>query len=62
VEGVNYEVNWRNFKRGYSIFIPCLDCYQVKQDIFLVLKRLRKRAIAKNVVEDGIRGLRVWRV
>ena len=24
VEKVSYDVNWKNFKRGYSIFIPCL--------------------------------------
>ena len=31
VEQVNYEVNWKAFKRGYSIFVPSLNPSLAKQ-------------------------------
>lgn len=61
VEKVNYEVNWKAFKRGTSIFIPCLDPPRAKQEVSRVLRRLRIKAIMKVVIEENIRGLRIWR-
>jgi hypothetical protein len=61
VEKVNYNVNWRAFKRGYSIFIPCLDVPNARKEIMAVLKRLKIKVITKVSIEDGIRGLRIWR-
>lgn len=62
IEKVSYDINWRNFKRGYSFFIPCLDCIKARQDVYAVLQRIRKKAQANIVIEEGIRGLRVWRL
>lgn len=62
VEKVSYEVNWRAFKRGTSIFIPCLDSIKAKAEVAPVLKRLRIKVITKVRIEDGIRGLRMWRL
>jgi len=61
VEGVNYEVNWKAFKRGTSIFIPCLDPRRAKAQVIVVTKRLKLKVLTKVVLEDGIRGLRIWR-
>jgi len=61
VEGVNYEVNWKAFKRGTSIFIPCLDPRRAKAQVIVVTKRLKLKVLTKVVIEDGIRGLRIWR-
>jgi hypothetical protein len=62
IERVSYDVNWANFKRGYSIFVPCLDCVQARKDVYAVLKRLKKNSLAYIVVEEGVRGLRIWRL
>lgn len=62
VENVEYEVNWRKFRRGTSIFIPCLDPPRAKQEVLSVTKRLKVPVLMKVVIDDGIRGLRIWRV
>jgi tRNA A37 threonylcarbamoyladenosine dehydratase len=59
---VSYNVNWGAFERGASIFIPCLDSIKAKAEVAVVLKRLRIKVITKVRIEDGIRGLRMWRL
>tara|TARA_R110000824_G_scaffold21401_2_gene79756 strand:- start:262 stop:456 length:195 start_codon:yes stop_codon:yes gene_type:complete len=61
VEGVTYEVNWKAFKRGTSIFIPCLDPQKAKRQIREVLTRLKITVVTKVVIEEGIRGVRMWK-
>lgn len=61
VSGVNYDVNWKRFRRGTSIFIPCLDPKVAKAEIVPVLNRLRIKPLFKVEIRDGIRGLRIWR-
>jgi hypothetical protein len=62
VEKISYNVNWKNFKVGYSIFIPCLDPDTAKKDILRVTKRLKLEVIFKVVIEEGVKGLRIWRI
>jgi len=62
IEGVTYEVEWKRFKRGMSMFIPCLDPKRAKTQLMEVTKRLRIKILTKVVVQEGIRGLRVWRL
>jgi hypothetical protein len=62
VEKVSYNVNWRRFKRGTSIFIPCLDCIKARKEIMVTLKRLKIEVLTKRVIVEGIQGLRIWRL
>lgn len=62
VEKVSYDINWRNFKRGASFFIPCLDPKSARGDIKTVTDRLKYKILTKVVIEEGVRGLRVWRL
>ena len=62
VERVDYDVNWRGFKRGTSIFIPCLDSDIAKEQILTTTNRLLLNIVKKVVIEEGIRGIRLWRV
>ena len=62
VEQISYNVNWKNFKVGYSIFIPCLNPSSAKKDVLRVTKRLKINVVFKVVVEEGVRGLRSWRI
>jgi len=62
VEKISYNINWKNFKVGYSIFIPCLDPDAAKKDILRVTKRLKIEVVFKTVINEGVKGLRIWRI
>jgi len=62
IEGVTYDVDWRAFKKGTSLFFPCLDQDRAETQLMVVMDRLRLKVLVKHVIEDGIRGLRVWRM
>ncbi len=62
IEKVEYQINWKKFKKGWSFFIPCLDAAEVKKLLVAETKRLNYKVITKVSIEDGVRGIRVWRV
>jgi len=64
VAGVSYEINWRTFTKGNSIFFPCLDPEQAWREVRPTVRRLKLNVVRKSVVDpiSGIRGLRIWRV
>lgn len=62
IEGVEYTINWELFKRGSSFFVPCIDTVRGKRNIKEVMIRLNYTTVTKVVVEEGIKGLRVWRI
>lgn len=62
IETVSYQINWKKFRKGYSFFVPCINEKAARQALTKVLRRLRIKVVTKVVIEDGIKGLRVWRV
>ena len=62
IENVWYELDWAKFKRGTSVFIPCIDENEARAALGQVTRRLRVNIATKVVVQDGIKGLRVWRM
>ena len=62
IEKVQYEIDWTKFKRGTSFFIPCLNVAQTKSTILKITRRLKFKVLMKVAIEEGIRGLRVWRI
>lgn len=62
IETVSYKINWRNFKKGYSFFVPCIDDAAAKEEVARVCRRLKIDIVTKVVIQDGIKGLRVWRI
>ena len=60
--GVDYQIIWPEFKPGSSIFIPAIDIKATLDDIKKESKRLDFQFVHKIVVEDGIKGIRVWRL
>ena len=62
VEKVSYQINWRKFKKGWSFFIPCLDPAKAKKEILCTTDRLKYKVLTKVVIEEGVKGLRVWRL
>jgi hypothetical protein len=61
INDLDYQINWRRFKRGTSFFVPCLKLEESKTMVLAVTKRLGFKVAIKAVIEDGIKGLRVWR-
>jgi hypothetical protein len=62
IETVSYQINWRNFRKGYSFFVPCIDAGAARAQIARVTKRLKMEVVTQVVVVDGVKGLRVWRL
>ena len=62
IDGVTYQLAWDKFRIGSSFFVPCLDDVKARERVEQKMKRLGYATIIKLVVEDGVRGLRVWRV
>ena len=61
VDGVTYELDWREFTIGSSFFIPCVGVTAGKHLIERKMARLGYAVIVKIVIEDDVKGLRVWR-
>lgn len=62
MENISYQIEWRKFKPGSSFFIPCLDAAAAKHKIARTLTRLKYKFVLKVVIEDGVQGVRAWRV
>ena len=62
IHGISFNVVWERFGVGTSFFVPCLDCNETKAKVKEVAKRLGYKVQTKQVVEENIKGLRVWRV
>jgi hypothetical protein len=62
VEGVNYHIDWYKFRYGASIFIPCLNTAATKRQMKRMFRRMGVKTLLKVTIEDGIQGLRIWRM
>lgn len=62
IEGIEYHIKWRTLERGESFFIPCLNYAAAKKIIGKEAKLRGLRVLAKGVIENNLRGLRVWRL
>ena len=62
VEKVTYQINWKKFKKGWSFFIPCLDPKKSSSIIVNETRKFKYTVTTKVVIEDDVRGIRVWRV
>ena len=61
IDGITYELDWRELTVGSSFFIPCVGVTKGREVIERKMKRLGYTIIVRVVIEDNIRGLRVWR-
>ena len=62
IESVSYRINWKKFKKGYSFFVPCIDAAEAKEVVLRTTKRLKLDVVMRVEIQDGVKGLRVWRV
>jgi hypothetical protein len=47
---------------GWSFFVPCLRIEEGKNNVSVVVKRLGFKVVIKPTIENGVKGLRVWRI
>ena len=60
--GVDYQIRWAEFQPGASMFIPAIDLDSAIAALKKESERLEFEFVHKVVVEDGIQGIRVWRL
>lgn len=42
--------------------MPCIDVDAARETLRVVTKRLKIKTVSQCVVQEGVKGLRVWRV
>lgn len=60
--GIPIEIAWDAFQIGTSIFIPGVDVDDLKRQAKWEMRRLGLEVVINSVIENGITGIRVWRV
>jgi|TARA_R100000687_G_C6329714_1_gene109030 hypothetical protein len=60
--GVDYQIMWPDFKPGSSIFIPAIDVKAAVKALKKESERLEFKFVHKIVVENGVKGVRAWRL
>ena len=62
IHRLNFRINWSKFIVGASFFIPCLDTETALTELIQVTKRLHFKIKAQVNIDEGVYGLRVWRI
>jgi hypothetical protein len=62
IHGISFNIDWAKFKPGRTFFIPCLDVEGAKKEVEAVAKRLKYSVEMRGVIENNVKGLRVWRL
>ena len=62
IHGISFNIVWERFGVGTSFFIPCLDVNEALRKVKETTKRLGFKIKTKVVIEENIKGLRVWRI
>lgn len=62
IHTIDFQVDWDKFEVGSSFFIPCLNWKKAKRIIKAECNRRGVRAWVKLVIEEGVRGVRTWRM
>lgn len=62
VLGIPLLIEWDKFHPGTSFFVPCIDRRAVQRFVMQEARRLKFPVVCKQVLENGVYGLRVWRL
>jgi hypothetical protein len=62
IETVQYRIDWTKFRFGSSFFVPCINHYVARNTIEAFFRRYKIKVVTKLIINEGIKGLRVWRV
>jgi len=61
-DGVRIVVDWAKFAPGSSIFIPCINTSAAINQLTEVTNLTRSEIATRVRVENGLYGVRVWRI
>tara|TARA_R100001443_G_scaffold24510_2_gene36916 strand:- start:137 stop:337 length:201 start_codon:yes stop_codon:yes gene_type:complete len=62
IHGIEFDINWDKFKTNSSFFIPSLNTKEAKRVLRIAVKERKLKVRMKVVVENRVRGVRVWRL
>lgn len=62
VDGLQYSVDWRAMRLGWSVFIPCLDVEAGRKALHTDARAHNRKIAVQIVIEGGVQGIRAWRV
>ena len=62
IHGIEFDVNWDKFIPSASFFIPCLNTKEAKRVLRIACKERKYKTRMKVVIENKVRGVRVWRL
>lgn len=60
--GIPINLRWDLFQIGASFFVPGIDREALEKQIRREMRRLNIHTITRQVVENNILGVRVWRI
>ncbi len=61
-DGVAIRIAWDEFVPGASVFVPCINTQAAVDQILYVAKLQKKQLETRVTIENGLYGVRVWRV
>jgi hypothetical protein len=62
VDGELFYINWVKFRKDSSFFIPCIQCNKLRKQIMTKATIACVPINCRYVVENKVKGIRVWRV
>ena len=62
IEKISYSIDWGEMRVGQSFFVPCINHRVARKAIRAIADRLKMELVIKIVIEEGVKGLRVWKV
>jgi len=62
IEQLEYDIDETKFGPGRSFFLPCLAPKRARVLVERAMKQQKYTVFIKVVIEEGISGLRVWRM
>ena len=61
-DGVTILVDWDKFVVGSSLFVPCVDTTNCREQVLEITRRKGFRVEWRHRIENGRWGVRFWRV
>ena len=62
IHGIAFDIESDIFKPSSSFFIPCLNTKEEKRILRIACKHKKYKVRMKVVIENKVRGVRVWRL
>ena len=62
IHGIPFDIEWSAFVPHSSFFIPCLDTKTAKKTLFEECGKRNCYVRIRITIEEGVRGVRVWRL